>query len=123
VATALQLMGCDAAQGWYFSRPLSAALASMWLAEHGVPGARRPGRVAAGPAPMMAGPAAAAAGPASADADWTIRIPRPASVPASSGPPRPASSAPLPDGVAPRPGSPAPLPDGVAPSQGMAAPR
>jgi diguanylate cyclase (GGDEF)-like protein len=131
VATALQLMGCDAAQGWYFSRPLSAALASMWLAEHGVPGARRPERVAAGPAPRMAGPAAAAAGPAPAAADWTMRIPRPASVPASSGPsPRPASSAarpgspaPLPDGVAARPDSPAPLPDGVAPSEGMAAPR
>jgi len=34
VATALRKMGCDAAQGWHFSRPLSPALATAWLAEH-----------------------------------------------------------------------------------------
>src|SRR5580692_4678770 len=32
VAAALQAMGCDAAQGWYFGRPLSPALATAWLA-------------------------------------------------------------------------------------------
>jgi diguanylate cyclase (GGDEF)-like protein len=48
VAAALQVMGCDAAQGWYFSRPLSPASATAWLAEHGAPRARRPEPVAAG---------------------------------------------------------------------------
>jgi len=27
-------MGCDAAQGWCFSRPLEPAAASRWLASH-----------------------------------------------------------------------------------------
>jgi diguanylate cyclase (GGDEF)-like protein len=40
VAAALAAMGCDAAQGWHFARPLSAAAASEWLAEHGVPALR-----------------------------------------------------------------------------------
>jgi diguanylate cyclase (GGDEF)-like protein len=35
VANALQVMGCVAAQGWYFSKPLNAASATAWLAEHG----------------------------------------------------------------------------------------
>jgi hypothetical protein len=34
VAAALTAMGCDAAQGWCFSRPLEAAAASQWLASH-----------------------------------------------------------------------------------------
>jgi diguanylate cyclase (GGDEF)-like protein len=34
VAAALRAMGCDAAQGWYFSRPLEPAAASQWLARH-----------------------------------------------------------------------------------------
>jgi diguanylate cyclase (GGDEF)-like protein len=38
VATALRAIGCDAAQGWHFSRPLSPALATAWLAEHAWPG-------------------------------------------------------------------------------------
>jgi EAL domain-containing protein (putative c-di-GMP-specific phosphodiesterase class I) len=33
VAAALTAMGCVAAQGWYFSRPLNAASATAWLAE------------------------------------------------------------------------------------------
>lgn len=34
VAAALAAMGCDAAQGWCFSRPLAPAAASQWLASH-----------------------------------------------------------------------------------------
>jgi EAL domain-containing protein (putative c-di-GMP-specific phosphodiesterase class I) len=36
IAAALRVMGCKAAQGWHFSRPLNAASATAWLAEHGV---------------------------------------------------------------------------------------
>ena len=47
VADILQAMGCDAAQGWQFSRPLNAAAATAWLAHRrtvpvAVPGAGRP---------------------------------------------------------------------------------
>jgi diguanylate cyclase (GGDEF)-like protein len=38
VAAALKTMGCKAAQGWYFSQPLSAAAATTWLAARGVTG-------------------------------------------------------------------------------------
>jgi diguanylate cyclase (GGDEF)-like protein len=38
VAAALRVMGCKAAQGWHFSKPLNAASATTWLAEHGVAG-------------------------------------------------------------------------------------
>ena len=37
VAAALAAMGCAAAQGWYFSKPLSAASATAWLTEREVP--------------------------------------------------------------------------------------
>jgi diguanylate cyclase (GGDEF)-like protein len=51
IATTLRVMGCQAAQGWYFSRPLTAASATAWLAEHGVasrrPAPLRPGHGAA----------------------------------------------------------------------------
>jgi EAL domain-containing protein (putative c-di-GMP-specific phosphodiesterase class I) len=40
VAAALRVMGCKAAQGWHFSKPLNAASATAWLVEHGVAGAR-----------------------------------------------------------------------------------
>jgi diguanylate cyclase (GGDEF)-like protein len=36
VATTLLAMGCVAAQGWHFGRPMNAASATMWLTEHGV---------------------------------------------------------------------------------------
>jgi diguanylate cyclase (GGDEF)-like protein len=35
IATALLAMGCVAAQGWHFSKPLNAVSATAWLAEHG----------------------------------------------------------------------------------------
>ena len=38
VATALRVMGCKAAQGWHFSKPLNPASATAWLVEHGVAG-------------------------------------------------------------------------------------
>lgn len=34
VADALRVIGCDAAQGWLFSRPLTADQATCWLTEH-----------------------------------------------------------------------------------------
>jgi diguanylate cyclase (GGDEF)-like protein len=40
IAAALRVMGCKAAQGWHFSKPLNAASATAWLAEHGVAGSR-----------------------------------------------------------------------------------
>jgi len=36
VATALRVMGCKAAQGWHFSKPLNPGSATAWLTEHGV---------------------------------------------------------------------------------------
>lgn len=53
VAVGLRAMGCDAAQGWHFSRPLNAASATAWLADDlaaGLGGASRPGPPPAGAA-------------------------------------------------------------------------
>ncbi|MGO9080632.1 MAG: putative bifunctional diguanylate cyclase/phosphodiesterase [Streptosporangiaceae bacterium] len=72
-ATALRAMGCMAAQGWHFSRPLNAVAATAWLAERGRP--ERPATTAAagtvvprpaGPRPVTrsSGPRAAASAPA-----------------------------------------------------------
>ena len=47
VAAALRVMGCKAAQGWHFSKPLNAASATAWLVEHGV--------AAVQPAPLPTG--------------------------------------------------------------------
>jgi len=104
VAAALQVMGCDAAQGWYFSRPLSPASATAWLAKHGVPGARRQA------------PAAAA---------WAISVPRPGAAPGSSAstPARPAGPAPRPAGPVPRPASPVPRPGSPAPQPASPVPQ
>jgi EAL domain-containing protein (putative c-di-GMP-specific phosphodiesterase class I) len=44
-AAALQGMGCLAGQGWHFCRPLNAASATAWLAEHSDPVARPQRRV------------------------------------------------------------------------------
>jgi EAL domain-containing protein (putative c-di-GMP-specific phosphodiesterase class I) len=51
VATILQAMGCDAAQGWQFSRPLNAAAATTWLAHRRTVPVAAPGAAAAVPAP------------------------------------------------------------------------
>ena len=40
VATALLAMGCVAAQGFHFARPMNAASATAWLAEHSLAGER-----------------------------------------------------------------------------------
>jgi diguanylate cyclase (GGDEF)-like protein len=42
IAAALLGMGCLAGQGWHFGRPLNAASATAWLAEHGDPVCREP---------------------------------------------------------------------------------
>jgi EAL domain-containing protein (putative c-di-GMP-specific phosphodiesterase class I) len=55
IANALRVMGCKAAQGWHFSKPLSAAPATAWLIEHGVasefPAPLPPAHSAVGPPP------------------------------------------------------------------------
>jgi diguanylate cyclase (GGDEF)-like protein len=48
VAGALLAMGCVAAQGWHFCRPLNAASATAWLAEHGQPLQREARHVGSG---------------------------------------------------------------------------
>ena len=61
VAAALRVMGCKAAQGWHFSKPLNAASATAWLVEHGV-AAVQPAQLPTGtgtggpPAPPPASP-------------------------------------------------------------------
>ena len=61
VADILQAMGCDAAQGWQFSRPLNAAAATTWLAHRRTVPVARPGAGAAAGVPAPA--AVAAPGP------------------------------------------------------------
>ena len=67
IATALRAMGCKAAQGWFFSRPLPAASATAWLAEHGVATQRSApftsGRGAALGRPVISPTGLSAAGP------------------------------------------------------------
>jgi hypothetical protein len=65
-------MGCDAAQGWHFSKPLSPAQATTWLARHAghsrLPAQRAAARTISIPRPgsPAAPPPAAARPPASA---------------------------------------------------------
>jgi diguanylate cyclase (GGDEF)-like protein len=67
VAAELVAMGCAAAQGWYFSKPLNAASATAWLTERELPAVGR------GPERKQIAPAAAgqqAAGAATPPAGW-----------------------------------------------------
>jgi EAL domain-containing protein (putative c-di-GMP-specific phosphodiesterase class I) len=81
VAGALAAMGCVAAQGWYFSKPLNAAAATAWLARCGRIGRPRPVHPAVGassaavPAVNRAvGPAVTpAAGPVASSAPDPVR--------------------------------------------------
>jgi diguanylate cyclase (GGDEF)-like protein len=57
VAAALTAMGCDAAQGWCFSRPLEPAAASQWLSIHLPAPARAGDAVPAGGEALGAGKA------------------------------------------------------------------
>jgi len=138
VANALRIMGCKAAQGWHFSKPLNPASATAWLIEHGVtvrsPAALRSGTGAAGPpggqvlpsvtVPTPAGPMPPAGqvppGPAPHPVQPLAGPPparpaRPAQSPArpAQSPARPAQS---PARPAPSPARPAPSPARPAPS-------
>jgi EAL domain-containing protein (putative c-di-GMP-specific phosphodiesterase class I) len=64
-AAALLAMGCDAAQGHVFSRPLNAAAATAWLADDLAARRRWAGRPAGAPAPvtLAADPVTSAAAP------------------------------------------------------------
>ena len=71
VATALRVMGCRAAQGWHFSKPLSPVSATAWLSEHGVAASVR--------APMPSARRAVTPSP-------SAHVPGPPHAPAVSGP-------------------------------------
>ena len=75
VAVALRDMGCDAAQGWQFSRPLNAAAATAWLAY------RRPAPVTVpgGAAPVPS--AAAVSAPGALPGGMPEAAPAPSQVP------------------------------------------
>ena len=75
VADILQAMGCDAAQGWQFSRPLNAAAATTWLAHRRTVPVASPGAGAAAGVPAAA--AVAAPGPLPACLPEETRAPSP----------------------------------------------
>jgi diguanylate cyclase (GGDEF)-like protein len=109
VAASLRAMGCDVAQGWQFSRPLSAAAAAAWLARRNAAPAVATG--AAGPVRAAATRPAKAPATKAAPAPATRPAPAPATTPPGS---RPASTA-APDpraGDVPAAAAPAPVPDG-----------
>jgi diguanylate cyclase (GGDEF)-like protein len=76
VAAALLAMGCVAAQGWHFARPMNAVSATAWLTDHCAPG-RRPTRIAAttGPQPEPAAKAIGATGPRATGPHGSIVLP------------------------------------------------
>jgi diguanylate cyclase (GGDEF)-like protein len=76
VAAALLAMGCVAAQGWHFARPMNAVSATAWLTDHCSPG-RRPTRIAAttGPEPEPAAKAVGATAPRATGPHGSIVLP------------------------------------------------
>jgi EAL domain-containing protein (putative c-di-GMP-specific phosphodiesterase class I) len=90
-ASALRLMGCNGAQGWYFGRPVTAEHATTWLAENyrpGPPGGDA-GDVAGG---IVTASGIVTAGGIAAAADGSSAVDVAAgSAPAGSAPPVPAS--------------------------------
>jgi EAL domain-containing protein (putative c-di-GMP-specific phosphodiesterase class I) len=104
VAAALRVMGCKSAQGWYFSKPLNAASATVWLAEHGVTGPQQlAARRAAGGQARAAG-AARAAGTVAAVPVAAVPV---AAVPVAAAPAAAAPAAAAP--AVPAPAVPAPV--------------
>jgi len=79
VADILQAMGCDAAQGWQFSRPLNAAGATTWLAHRRTVPVASPvaSPVAAAAAGVPAPAAVAAPGPLPGGLPEDTRAPSP----------------------------------------------
>jgi diguanylate cyclase (GGDEF)-like protein len=69
VAAELAAMGCAAAQGWYFSKPLNAASATAWLAERELPAPARP-RGSTAVAPAAAAQQGSGSGAATPPAGW-----------------------------------------------------
>jgi hypothetical protein len=57
VASTLLAMGCVAAQGWHFARPMNAVSATAWLTEHVAAGHSTAGKAPAGSAPAGSAPA------------------------------------------------------------------
>jgi hypothetical protein len=102
VAAELAAMGCDAAQGWHFARPLNATAATEWLAEHGVP-ALRP--AAEPPARVRSVPRPATGVPGGLPSGLPKRIP-----PGQAVPPRPVPAPARLSPILQRPAAPYPAP-------------
>ncbi len=83
VASTLLAMGCVAAQGWHFARPMNAVSATAWLTEHVAAGHSAAGNGAAGNGAAGNGTAGRRAAPAGGQRQPRTAAPRtsPATVP------------------------------------------